>query len=91
MSVIMPQIEKYEVCEYNNKAIQWSSMSKGALTETLANRKFKVVAEFTEIEDAREYVSKHGLPREDKPWVYEHSHLIIRFVFKEIEPDESIH
>ena len=91
MSVIIPSIEKYEVCEYNNKSIQWSSMSKGALTETLANRKFKVVAEFTEIEDARKYISEHGLPREDKPWVYEHSHLIIRFVFKEIEPDESIH
>ena len=91
MSVIMPAIEKYEVCEYTNKAIQWSSMSKDNLTQTLANRKFKVVAEFDEIEDAREYVYSHGLPREDKPWVFENSHLVIRFIFKEIEPDESIH
>jgi hypothetical protein len=91
MSVIMPAIEKYEVCEYNNKSIQWSSMSKDNLTQTLANRKFKVVAEFDEIEDAREYVYSHGLPREDKPWVFENGHLVIRFVFKEIEPDESIH
>ena len=91
MSVIMPSIEKYEVCEYNNKSIQWSSMSKDALTQSLANRKFTVVAEFTNIEDARKYVFDHGIPREDKKWVFEHSHLIIRFVFKEIEPDESIH
>ena len=91
MSVIIPQIEKYEVCEYNNKSIQWSSMSKGALTETLANRKFKVVAEFTEIEDARKYIQENALPREDKPWVFETGHLIIRFVFKEIEPDAAVH
>ena len=91
MSVIMPTIEKYEVCEYTNKSIPWSGMSKDALAQTLANRKFKVVAEFTEIEDARKYISEHGLPREDKPWVFETGHLIIRFVFKEIEPDESIH
>ena len=91
MSVIMPSIEKYEVCEYNNKSIQWSNMSKDALTETLANRKFTVVGEFDNIEDARQYVYGHGLPREDKPWVFEYNHLIIRFVFKEIEPDESIH
>ena len=47
---------------------------------------------FDKIEDARKYIYEEGgLPREDKPWVYEYSHLIIRFVFKEIEPDESIH
>jgi hypothetical protein len=91
MSVIIPTIEKYEVCEYNNKSIQWTSMAKEALTQTLANRKFKVVAEFDNIEDARNYVFSSGLPREDKPWVFEYSHLIIRFVFKEIEPDEPIH
>ena len=91
MSVIIPQIEKYEVCEYTNKAIQWSGISKDALTQQLANRKFKVVYETDDIEDARKYISEHGLPREDKPWVFEHNHLIIRFVFKEIEPDESIH
>jgi len=91
MSVIIPSIEKYEVCEYNNKSIQWSGIQKDALTQQLVNRKFKVVAEFDNIEEAREYVQDHGLPREDKPWVLENHHLIIRFVFKEIEPDESIH
>ncbi|MDP7367122.1 MAG: hypothetical protein QGH83_07665 [Candidatus Pacebacteria bacterium] len=92
MSVIMPAIEKYEVCEYTNKSIPWSGMSKDALAQTLANRKFKVVAEFDEIEDARKYIYEFGgKPREDKPWVYEYSHLVIRFVFKEIEPDESVH
>ena len=91
MSVIMPSIEKYEVCEYTNKSIQWSNLSKDALAQTLANRKFKVVAEFDNIEEARKYVQSNGLPREDKPWVLENHHLIIRFVFKEIEPDESLH
>ena len=91
MSIIMPQIEKYEVCEYDHKNIQWSSMSKDALTQTLANRKFKVVAEFDNIEEARKYIQANGLPREDKPWVFEHNHLIIRFVFKEIEPDATVH
>ena len=91
MSVIMPQIEKYEVCEYNNKSIQWSGMSKEALTKQLANRKFTVVAEFDNIEEARKYIFANGLPREDKPWVFEHNHLIIRFVFKELEPDATVH
>ena len=91
MSVIMPSVEKYEVCEYNNKSIQWVSMAKAALTQSLVNRKFTVVAEFDNIEDARDYVFSHGLPREDKKWVYEYSHLIIRFVFKEIEPDATVH
>ena len=44
MSVIMPAIEKYEVCEYNNKSIPWSVMSKDALAQPLSNRKFTVVA-----------------------------------------------
>ena len=91
MSVIMPTIEKYEVCEYTNKSIPWSGMSKDALAQALANRKFKVVAEFDEIEDARKYIYASGLPREDKPWMYEYNHLIIRFVFKEIEPDATVH
>tara|TARA_Y100000034_G_C6870427_1_gene397313 strand:- start:851 stop:1126 length:276 start_codon:yes stop_codon:yes gene_type:complete len=91
MSIIMPTIEKYEVCEYTNKSIQWSSLSKEVLTKTLANRKFKVVAEFDNIEAARQYIQDNALPKEDKPWVYERDHLIIRFVFKEIEPDESVH
>ena len=91
MSVIMPTIEKYEVCEYTNKSIQWSSLSKETLTKTLANRKFKVVAEFDNIEGARQYIQDNALPNEDKPWVYETDHLIIRFVFKEIEPDEPVH
>jgi hypothetical protein len=91
MSVIMPTIEKYEVCEYTNKAIQWSSLSKEALTKTLANRKFKVVAEFDNIDAARVYIQENALPREDKPWVYETGHLIIRFVFKELEPDATLH
>ena len=91
MSIIIPSIEKYEVCEYNNKSIQWSGMSKEALTKQLANRKFTVVAEFTDIEDARKYIYEHGVPNEDKPWVFDHNHLIIRFVFKEIEPDATVH
>ena len=91
MSIIMPQIEKYEVCEYTNKSIQWSGIAKDALTQQLANRKFKVVAEFDNIEEARKYIQANGLPREDKPWVFEHNHLIIRFVFKEIEPDATVH
>jgi len=91
MSVIIPSIEKYQVCEYTNKAIQWSSLSKDALTQQLANRKFKVVYETDDIEDARQYIQENALPREDKTWVYETGHLVLRFVFKEIEPDESLH
>jgi hypothetical protein len=92
MSVIIPKIEKYEVCEYNNKSIQWAGMAKDVLIQTLANRKFKVVAEFDTIEDARKYIYEFGgVAREDKPWVFEYNHLIIRFVFKEIEPDATIH
>ena len=91
MSVIMPSIEKYEVCEYTNKSILWTSISKDNLTQQLTNRKFKVVFETDDIEEARKYIQEHALPNEDKPWVYETGHLIIRFVFKEIEPDESLH
>ena len=91
MSVIIPSIEKYQVCEYTNKSIQWSSLSKEALTKQLANRKFTVVAEFDDVEEARKYIYENGLPREDKPWVFEYNHLIIRFVFKEIVPDDTVH
>ena len=91
MSIIIPSIEKYEVCEYNNKSIQWSGMSKEALTKQLANRKFTVVFETADIEEARKYIQDNALPNEDKPWVYETGHLIIRFVFKEIEPDDTLH
>ena len=58
MTVIIPTIEKYEVCDYTNKlrgpAI--SAMNREAVSTTLKNRKFTVIKTFEDIA----YISKIG-------------------------------
>lgn len=93
MSVIIPQIEKYEVCEYNNKGLGWTYMRKEELQKSLDNRKFTVVKTFNNIEDARVFITKKEAEikkKQYKPWKYVESNFVVRFVFKEIEPDENI-
>lgn len=92
MSVIMPQIEKFQVCDYNYRNLGFTGVEKSLVMHNLKSRKFTVLAEFDNIEDARQWVQDHGgFAREDKPWVTEYTKYVIRFVFKEIEPDESVH
>ena len=74
MTVIIPTIEKYEVCDYTNKlrgpAI--SAMNREAVSTTLKNRKFTVIETFEDIHEARKFI--------------EGTEYIVRYVFKEL-PD----
>ena len=70
MSVIIPQIERYEVCTYDQKSLSWSSTAKGAINAALGKRKFTVVKTFDDIHEARKFIEGN----ED---------YIIQYVFKE--------
>jgi hypothetical protein len=90
MSVIIPQIEKYEVCTYNNRGLTWAHMGKEAVQKSLDNRKFTVVKTFDNIQDARVFITEKETEikrKQEKPWKYVDSNYVVRFVFKEIEPD----
>tara|TARA_Y100001949_G_C15967408_1_gene322233 strand:- start:286 stop:519 length:234 start_codon:yes stop_codon:yes gene_type:complete len=76
--IIMPKIEKYEVCTYDQKSLSWTSTQKGAINKALEDRKFTVIKTFDDIYEARKFIEGN----ED---------YVLRYVFKEIEPDESVH
>ena len=78
MSVIIPKIERYEVCTYDQKSLSWSSTAKGAINATLQKRKFTVVKTFDDIHEARKFIEGN-------------EEYIIQYIFKEIEPDASVH
>ena len=77
MSVIMPQIEKYEVCDYNYKALGWSAVAAPIVLSNLKSRTFEVVKTFDDLEEARKFI--------------EGTDYVLRYVFKEIEPDATVH
>jgi len=85
MSIIMPTIIGYEVCEYTHKIVGWSVMSKGAMQETLDKRQFKVIKRFDDLQEARKMLEEDRDPdTHETPYV-------LRYIFKEIEPDDSVH
>ena len=77
MTVIMPTIEKYEVCDYTPKlkGEGYSAMNKEAVNSALKNRKFTVIETFTDIHEARNFI--------------EGTEYIIQYVFKELPNDDN--
>ena len=75
MTVIMPTIEKYEVCDYTPKlkGEGYSAMNKEAVQTSLKNRKFTVIKTFEDIHEARKFI--------------EGTEYIIQYVFKELPDD----
>ena len=77
MTVIIPTIEKYEVCDYTPKlrGESYTMMNKEAVQTSLKNRKFTVLKTFEDINEARKFI--------------EGTEYIIQYVFKELEEDDS--
>ena len=77
MTVIMPTIEKYEVCDYTPKlkGEGYSAMNKEAVNSALKNRKFTVLKTFDDIHEARKFI--------------EGTEYIIQYVFKELPNDDN--
>ena len=85
MGIIMPTIIGYEVCEYTHKSSTWSAMSQQVIQDNLKKREFKVIKRFDNLEEARKMLEEDRNPdTQETPYV-------LRYVFKEIEPDESVH
>ena len=77
MSIIMPTVEKYEVCDYNYKSLGWSAVAAPIVLSNLKSRTFEVVKTFDHLEEARKFI--------------EGTDYVLRYVFKEIEPDATVH
>ena len=77
MSIIMPTVEKYEVCDYNYKSLGWSAVTAPIVLSNLKSRTFEVVKTFDDLEEARKFI--------------EGTDYVLRYVFKEIEPDATVH
>ena len=77
MSIIMPTVEKYEVCDYNYKSLGWSAVAAPIDLSNLKSRTFEVVKTFDDLEEARKFI--------------EGTDYVLRYVFKEIEPDATVH
>jgi hypothetical protein len=75
MTVIIPTIEKYEVCDYTPKlrGESYTMMNKEAVQTSLKNRKFTVLKTFEDINEARKFI--------------EGTEYIIQYVFKELPDD----
>ena len=73
--VIIPTIEKYEVCDYTPKlrGESYTMMNKEAVQTSLKNRKFTVLKTFEDINEARKFI--------------EGTEYIIQYVFKELPDD----
>ena len=85
MSIIIPTVIGYEVCEYTHKSSTWSAMSQQVIKDNLSKRQFKVVKYFDNLEDARKMLEEDRNPNtQETPYV-------LRYIFKEIEPDDSVH
>ena len=77
MSVIMPTIEKYEVCDYNYKSLGFAAVTAPIVKSNLSKRTFNVIKTFDDLEEARKFL--------------EGTDYVLRYVFKEIEPDATVH
>ena len=73
----MPTVEKYEVCVYNYKSLGWSAVAAPIVLSNLKSRTFEVVKTFDDLEEARKFI--------------EGTDYVLRYVFKEIEPDATVH
>jgi len=77
MSIIIPTIEKYEVCDYNYKSLGFSAVTAPIVKSNLSKRTFNVIKTFDDLEEARKFL--------------EGTDYVLRYVFKEIEPDATVH
>jgi|TARA_B100001971_G_C17908527_1_gene391670 uncharacterized protein (DUF1330 family) len=75
MTVIIPTIVKYLICDYTIKGA--NLIAKENLVKKISGRTFTVVKEFTDIQEARNFIKG--------------TDYFIQYVFKEIEPNESVH
>ena len=77
MSIIMPTIEKYEICDYTYKSLGITAVTAPTVKSNLSKRTFDVIKTFDNLEDARKFI--------------EGTDYVLRYVFKEIEPDATVH
>ena len=77
MSIIMPTIEKYEVCDYTYKSLGITAVTAPTVKSNLSKRTFDVIKTFDDLEEARKFL--------------EGTDYVLRYVFKEIEPDATVH
>ena len=77
MSIIMPTIEKYEICDYTYKSLGITAVTAPTVKSNLSKRTFDVIKTFDNLEDARKFL--------------EGTDYVLRYVFKEIEPDATVH
>ena len=75
MTIIMPTIERYEVCDYTPKlhGASYTSMSKEKVNEALSTRKFKLIKAFDDLEEARKFIVG--------------TDYVLQYVFKELPED----
>lgn len=75
MTIIMPTIESYEVCDYSPKlhGASYTSMSKEAVNEALASRTFTLIKSFDSIDEARKFIQG--------------TEYVIQYKFKELPED----
>ena len=77
MSIIMPTIEKYEVCDYDYKSLGFAAVTAPLVKSNLSKRTFEVIKAFDNLKDARKFI--------------EGTTYVLRYVFKEIEEDATVH
>ena len=73
----MPTIEKYEVCDYTYKSLGITAVTAPTVKSNLSKRTFDVIKTFDDLEEARKFL--------------EGTDYVLRYVFKEIEPDATVH
>ena len=73
----MPTIEKYEVCDYTYKSLGITAVTAPTVKSNLSKRTFDVIKTFDNLEDARKFL--------------EGTDYVLRYVFKEVEPDATVH
>ena len=77
MSIIIPTIEKYEICDYTYKSLGITAVTAPTVKSNLKKRTFEVIKTFDDLEEARKFL--------------EGTDYVLRYVFKEIEPDATVH
>ena len=73
----MPTIEKYEICDYTYKSLGITAVTAPTVKSNLSKRTFDVIKTFDNLEDARKFI--------------EGTDYVLRYVFKELEPDATVH
>ena len=74
--IIMPQGERYDVCDYTYKNLGFGAgISNPLLLTNLQKRTFEVVESFDDLEEARKFM--------------EGTEYVLQYVFKELEEDVS--